>query len=173
MLTTLLLKELKLETEITRKMLQCLPDDQFGWKPHTKSMTIQQLVTHITEIPGWPFIVLTTAEIDFANNPHQPVLVNSKAEALEALENYYQKSVPELENTTDEVLLNETWSMRAGDYVIDTLSKYDSIRMSFNQLIHHRAQLSVFLRLLNIPIPGSYGPSADEMEQMFPEMQNS
>jgi uncharacterized damage-inducible protein DinB len=173
MLTTLLLKELQLETESTRKMLERLPDDQFGWKPHAKSMTIQQLVTHITEIPGWPAIILTTTEIDFAANPHKPVFVNSRAEALQALENYYQKSVVQLEQANDEKLLNETWSMRAGDYEIDKLTKYEAIRMSLNQLTHHRAQLGVFLRLLNIPIPGSYGPSADEMEQFFPEMQNS
>ena len=173
MLTTLLLKELKLETETTRKMLACVPDDHFSWKPHAKSMTIQQLLTHITEIPGWPYIILTTDDIDFAANPHKPVLLADNEEAFKALDNYYHKSVVQLEQATDEKLLNEHWTMRAGDYEIDTLTKYEAIRMSLNQLTHHRAQLGVFLRLLNIAIPGSYGHSADEMEQFFPEVDNA
>lgn len=159
----ILLKELDHEAQTTRKMLQCVPDDKYDWRPHEKSMTIRALATHIAELPSWISMALTTSELDFANNPYQPVIVNNSDELM----NYYERSLLDgrahLAQANDEQLL-PLWTLRNGPEIYNTSSKGEVIRMAFSQIIHHRAQLGVFLRLLDIPIPGSYGPSADEMK---------
>ncbi len=167
-LNTLLVKELDNEWQATRKMIERVPDDQLGWQPHPKSMTLKQLASHVVDIPGWPKLMLETEGIDFASDhDFQPTPVSSTADLLSLLETSYQKGREALLAADDELLLNSTWTMRAGEYFIGTHTKYESVRLALAQLIHHRAQLGVFLRLLNIPIPGSYGPSADEMEMAF------
>ncbi|WP_285060148.1 DinB family protein [Pedobacter ginsengisoli] len=156
------LKELNEQALVTRKMLERVPTDKFEWQPHQKSMTIKRLATHIAELPTWITMALTTDELDFENNPYLPVDVNSTEELLA----YFEKSLedgrslltPEYEN-----VLDKGWTLRSGEQIFSVDPKADVIRMSINQIIHHRAQLGVFLRLLDIPIPGSFGPSADEM----------
>ena len=156
------LKELNEQALVTRKMLERVPTDKFGWQPHPKSMTIKRLATHIAELPSWITMALTTDELDFENNPYQPVDVNTTEELLA----YFEKSLedgrshltPEYES-----VLDKGWTLRSGEQIFSVDPKADVIRMSINQIIHHRAQLGVFLRLLDIPIPGSFGPSADEM----------
>ena len=159
----MLLQEMEQEAQSTRKMLSRVPDDKFSWKPHEKSMTIKQLASHIAEIPGWVSITLTTSELDFASNHKEPADVNSTVELLE----YFEKSLAGgktlLSKAKEEDLL-PNWTMRNGEEIYSVRTKGEVIRMSFCQTVHHRAQLGVYLRLLNIPIPGSYGPSADEME---------
>ncbi|WP_295653396.1 DinB family protein [uncultured Mucilaginibacter sp.] len=156
--------EIGQEAQITRKMLACVPEDKYDWRPHTKSMSISQLVTHICELPHWVNIGLTTDVLDFAKNHYEPQLVQNNADALDLLEKNLISGlsvlVPE-----NEAILGDKWTMCNGDHIILEYTKAEVIRMSISQTIHHRAQLGVFLRLLNIPIPGSYGPSADEMEQ--------
>lgn len=156
------LKELDAESVTTRKMLERVPTDKFGWKPHEKSMTVQRLATHIAELPGWIAMALTTDELDFANNPYQPVVVNNTEELLAYFERSLADGRAHLLSAREEIL-DEPWTLRSGDQVHSTTSKAEVIRMALSQIIHHRAQLGVFLRLLDIPIPGSYGPSADEM----------
>ena len=158
----MLLTEMDREAQTTRKMLACVPNDKYDWKPHEKSMTIRRLATHIAELPSWVSMTLTTSELDFANNPYQPEVINNTAELLAYFERLYTDGRAHLEKATDKDL-EPNWTLRNGEQIYSVESKGDVIRMSYCQIVHHRAQLGVFLRLLNVPIPGSYGPSADEM----------
>ena len=158
-------KELEQEAQITRKMLAIIPNDSYDWQPHPKSMTITRLATHVAEIPGWIALALTTSELDFATEGEHTFYSNTQ-DVLD----YFEKNVADAKGQLDaatEADLQKPWTMRNGEQIYFTNTKAEVIRMSFSQLIHHRAQLGVFLRLLNVPIPGSYGPSADEMEMVF------
>jgi len=161
-LTTMLLKEMAAEAATTRKMLALVPTEKFGWKPHEKSMTLQQLSTHIAELPGWVTLVLDTTELDFATQPYNPVQLNNNKDLLEYFEKTLHTGTQSLQAASDKDL-EAPWVMRNADQVYMNAPKAEVLRMCFSQVVHHRAQLGVFLRLLNIPIPGSYGPSADEM----------
>ena len=147
----------------TTKIMAAAPNDKYDWRPHPKSMNIQQLATHIAEIPGWVGFALTTSELDFDNNHFEPNPVHSSEEALKALKASYESSKAEL-SKSDEARLEEMWTMRKGEQIYSTNSKAEVFRMALSQLIHHRAQLGVYLRLLNVAIPGVYGPSADDLE---------
>jgi uncharacterized damage-inducible protein DinB len=150
------------EGATTRKMLSRVPDDQYDYKPHEKSMVMKYLITHIADLPGWVHFTLTTDELDFQKPYDQPDIKNNKelvaffdkryAEGLSVLVNEYEKE------------LGKPWTLRNGETIYATNPKIDVLRMSLSQQIHHRAQLGVYLRLLNVPIPGSYGPSADETD---------
>ncbi|MDB5030513.1 DinB family protein [Mucilaginibacter sp.] len=161
----LLLKEIEQEAQITRKMLSIVPNDKYNWKPHPKSMSIMQLTTHIAELPAWISMAITTDGLDFAANPYEATVVNNTADVLEIFENSYTDGRAHLQ-ATNEAELEKPWTLSNGKHIIANLTKYETVRISIAQTIHHRAQLGVFLRLLNIPIPGSYGPSADELEKM-------
>jgi uncharacterized damage-inducible protein DinB len=156
------LKEMEEEALTTRKMLERVPIEQFDWQPHVKSMTLKRLATHVAELPSWIAMAINTDELDFADNTYQPVEI----ENIEALLTYFENNLVEARSVLldkNEIVLDEPWTMRNGAEIYSTRSKAEVIRMSISQTIHHRAQLGVYLRLLNIPIPGSYGPSADEM----------
>lgn len=163
-LIKMFLNELEQEAVTTRKMLQIVPNDKYYWRPHPKSMTIQALVTHIADIPGWISYSITTDELDFSKGDFNPAVINNNEELLAALEKSISSAKEQLIEE-NESKLNDRWIMRNGEEIWMDLSKAEVIRHSFSQLIHHRAQLGVFLRLLDIPIPGSYGPSADEMNK--------
>ncbi len=156
-----LLQEMNQEAETTRKMLSRIPDDKYDWKPHEKSMTIRQLATHIAELPTWVSITLNTSELDFAKEPYNPTPINNTKELLDLFEKSLEDGRTRLSKATDEELI-PNWTMRNGEEIYNVSSKREVIRMSYSQIVHHRAQMGVYLRLLNIPIPGSYGPSADE-----------
>jgi uncharacterized damage-inducible protein DinB len=158
----LLLKEQAQEAVTTRKMLERVPAERFGWKPHEKSMELRQLAVHIAELPSWVAMALTTDELDFEKNPYTQPAISTTAELLDHFGKSLEEGRGQLEKATGPLLL-ENWTLRSGDQVYSTSTKLEVIRMSFSQVVHHRAQLGVYLRLLNIPIPGSYGPSADEM----------
>ena|ERR1022692_2105308 len=160
-LIPMLLKEMEQEAQITRKMLDRVPDDKFNWQPHPKSMTMQRLATHVAELPEWTKMAVTTNELNLDMDHFEPVLAKNRKELLEMFEKNLAEAKANLENATEE-LLTEPWTMRSGDQVYYKATKADVIRMSFSQTVHHRAQLGVFLRLNDIPIPASYGPSADE-----------
>ncbi|MFC0775509.1 DinB family protein [Terrimonas alba] len=93
----MLLKEMDKEAITTRKMLERVPNDKYDWKPHEKSMTIRRLATHIAELPSWVSMTLTTNELDFANNPYQPVPINNNEELLAYFERSYAEGRAELE----------------------------------------------------------------------------
>ena len=156
-----LLKELEQEAQTTRKMLERVPTAYFGWQPHKKSMSVQQLATHIAELPGWVTMAVTTDGLDFASNPYKQEEVHNTSELLEYFDRSLADGRKHLEMTTEDVL-EEPWTLRNGNEVYQEATKGEIIRMTYCQIVHHRAQLGVFLRLLDIPIPGSYGPSADE-----------
>lgn len=155
------LKELEREAITTRKMLERVPADKYDWKPHEKSMTLRQLATHVAEIPSWIGMMLNTAELDFASNEYKPVIISNPAELMEHFEKSLVQGRTELAKANDKQL-EDTWTMRSGDTIHAKDTKDDVLRGCFCQVVHHRAQLGVYLRLLNVPIPGSYGPSADE-----------
>ena len=156
------LHEMEQEAQTTRKMLSRIPDDKYDWQPHPKSMTVRQLATHIAELPTWVTMTLTTDELDFATSPYQPHVINTTDDLLTYLETCLadgrSQLVPE-----NEAILSKPWTLRNGETVYFVSPKHEMLRTAFCQIVHHRAQLGVYLRLLNIPIPGSYGPSADEL----------
>lgn len=165
-----LLKELDQEAQTTRKMLERVPTEYFDWQPHKKSMSIQRLATHIAELPSWVTMAVTTDGLDFASNPYQQEVVGNTAELLQYFERSLADGRQHLENASEETLA-EPWTLRNGEQVYHVASKGEIIRMAYCQIVHHRAQLGVFLRLLDIPIPGSYGPSADEHEGSMDSVQ--
>lgn len=161
---TELLHEMEHEAQTTRKMLAQIPNNKLDFRPHPKSMDIRALATHIAEIPGWLSIIVEKDELDFAGDPYVAPPVNSAKDLLELFEKSYREGYNALKNA-DESQFSKPWTMRAGEEIFSVLPKSENIRMTFCQTVHHRAQLGVFLRLLDVPIPGSYGPSADEMEE--------
>lgn len=157
----MLVKEMDQEAVTTRKMLERVPAEKFSWQPHVKSMNMLRLATHVAELPSWVAMVLNTSELDFAKGDYQPFLAASSA----ALLGHFEKSLAEGRDSlckANESQLEEMWTLRNGETIYSTNTKAEVIRMAYCQTVHHRAQLGVYLRLLDIPIPGSYGPSADE-----------
>ena len=148
------------EGATTRKMLSRIPNDQFEYKPHEKSMDMKRLAVHLADLPGWIHMTMTTDELDFAKGYEQPQ-INNSADLMAYFEKRYNEGLASLV-PKNETALDKPWTLRNGATIYSTDPKIDIIRMSLSQQIHHRAQLGVYLRLLNIPIPGSYGPSADE-----------
>jgi len=156
----LLLKEFEQEAETTRKFLNLVPADKFNWKPHKKSMPLKRLSVHIAELPSWTSMALNTDELNFDESGYDPTPVKDSEELLQLFEESFEKGKTSLHEANEEDLW-PTWTMRNGDQILREMTKYEVIRHSFSQTTHHRAQLGVYLRLLDIPIPGSYGPSAD------------
>ena len=159
----LLLPEFDLEMANTRPFLERFPEDHLDWRPHPKSQTLQALVSHVANIPTWTGIILGTAELDFAaRTDWKTPLVATQAEALEAFDAHMAQARAVLAEATDERFA-ETWTMRQGPKIFFTQPKTGVLRgFVFNHLVHHRAQLGVYLRLLDVPVPGAYGPTADE-----------
>lgn len=153
-------KQFIAEGATTRKMLARIPDDQYQFKPHPKSMDMQRLALHLADLPGWFYMTFTTDELDFAK-PYEQPQINNTAQLMEYFEQRYQQGLSSLV-PENEALLDKPWTLRIGDKILSSDPKIDVITMAISQQIHHRAQLGVYLRLLNVPIPGSYGPSADE-----------
>ena len=158
----LLLPEWQQEAAATRKTLAAVPFSDPQWKPHEKSMTIARLAAHIVEMCDWVGITLEMNELDFAKYDHKPFVPGSVEELLKEFDVRNEKAIQVLAHVSDETL-QEIWTMRRGEQVFFSMPKMNVLRtFTFSHLIHHRAQLGVYLRLLNIPVPGSYGPTADE-----------
>lgn len=158
-----LINELQLEAASTRKMLAQVPDAHFDWKPHEKSMTLKRLASHVAELAGWGEVVVNQDELDFgtANFP-RPVIENT-GDLLKMHEAAVVRSVNALQLATDEVLM-KPWTLRNNGVTLFQLPKVAVLRgMCYNHTYHHRGQLSVFLRMLDVPVPGMYGPSADDI----------
>jgi uncharacterized damage-inducible protein DinB len=158
----LLVKELENESITTRKMLERVPHDRFEWQPHPKSMSLKRLATHVAEIPGWIHLTLSTPGLDFASAPYEPEPIADNGELIGYFERSLESGLRSLHGAEEKDLV-ERWVLKNGDEVYSDTTKYEAIRGSLCQISHHRAQLGVYLRLLDIPIPGRYGPSADEM----------
>lgn len=154
-------EELVMEAEGTRKMLALVPADKHDWAPHVKSLKMMELAMHIAHIPSWIGTTLRTDILDLNDNPFRPDEIKNTEKLVEYFDQNVKQSLKDLSEFTDDIL-EGSWQMNQGDFVIMKLTKYQTIRHAFGQMIHHRAQLGVYLRLLDIPIPGVYGPSADE-----------
>ena len=157
-----LLVDFDAEAISTRRLLERIPDDRADWKPHDKSMPIGRLAMHVARLPFFGQTVLSTPELDLATAKF-PALVFTSAEDLIT---HAAGAAAELRTTlanTSDADLETDWTLRWGDKLIGTGTRALMYRsMFFNHLIHHRGQLTVYLRLLDIPVPGLYGPSADE-----------
>ena len=156
-----LIKELEHEAKTTRKFLNLVKPEKFDYKPHQKSMSMKQLCTHIAELPAWIDMAVNTEGIDFATTDWTPAKVNSTEDLLHLLDNSIEKALKALQEIKEDDLLN-TWTIKNGGQLLQAMTKYESIRHAYSQTTHHRAQLGVYLRLLDIPVPASYGPSADD-----------
>ena len=154
--------ELKNESINTKKMLEKVPLEKADWKPHEKSMSIGRLATHMAETSHWIYEILEADEFNFASRAFKPHVASSQEELLEIFNNNFTKSIAALENANDDDF-EKKWTVKMGDKVLFQMPKKIAIRSwGFSHTIHHRGQLSVYLRMLNIPVPGMYGPSADE-----------
>jgi uncharacterized damage-inducible protein DinB len=151
--------ELTEEYGITKNFLKNFPAGKDSYAPHPKSMKLMDLTTHIVDIFGWPQVILNTDYLDFADG-YNPEKMASRAEMLTQLDKRFQNGINALENAT-EADLKPNWSIRMHGQIIMEWTKYGAIRHGLNQITHHRAQLGVYYRLLDIPVPSSYGPSAD------------
>lgn len=154
--------ELKFEAGSTKRILDSLPDEQFGWKPHEKSMTLGKLANHVVELTDWVAVVIDTAGFNLVTDHFKRSEATTKTELLQNFERSVAGAVKALEATSEEAL-QASWTLKRGDITIAEMPKKVALRqMTLNHIVHHRGQLSVYLRLLNVPVPGLYGPSADE-----------
>jgi uncharacterized damage-inducible protein DinB len=159
-----LLPEFDQETANTRKTLERVPGDKLDYKPHEKSMTMGRLAQHISEMPGWGATTLSSEEFDISpdGSQYQPPPVGTPAEILAAFDKGVAALRSALAATPDDVLM-KPWSLKMAGKTMFTMPRVAVIRgMIMNHIIHHRAQLGVYLRMNNIPVPAIYGPSADE-----------
>jgi uncharacterized damage-inducible protein DinB len=165
MINTGLLPEFDNEMSNTRKTLERVPEDKFGWKPHEKSMPMVRLAGHIAELVGWTLDTMNKEELDFmpVGGPgFQPFIPASRQELLDRFDKLVPQARAALAAGSDEQFLRP-WTLKAGGNTIFTMPKIAVIRsFVMNHIIHHRAQLGVYLRLNNVPVPALYGPSADE-----------
>ncbi len=158
-----LLPEFDHEMANTRRTLERVPEDKFDWKPHAKSMSVYGLARHIARLAAWPGVIASTDSLDLAAGGSASQEDRTKADIISEFNKGTEKSIVSLKSSTAEQLANSSWTLRSGDHVIFTLPKLSVIRsMGMNHVYHHRAQLGVYLRLLDVPVPGLYGPSADE-----------
>jgi uncharacterized damage-inducible protein DinB len=163
MLNQSFILELKHEAASTKRILERVPEGKFDWKPHEKSMTLGRLASHVAELPGFLNSILTMDEFDFAKGDYKPSHASSPQELLDVFQQKLDEATQTLQNTSDEKM-QANFTLRNGDHVFATIPRMVAVRsMALNHIIHHRGQIAVYLRLLDIPVPGMYGPSADEM----------
>lgn len=157
--------ELEREKNNTLRMLRALPNEHFGWKPHEKSMSLGQLANHIVELHNWVSIVFNKDTFDFKAD-YIPATSSTKEELIQILEDGFEENRKIIVSLSDENYFSN-WTLKSGDHIIAEMPKSGAIRFIVtNHLIHHRGQLSVYLRMLNVAVPGVYGPSADEQMPM-------
>ncbi len=151
------------EMKNTRKLLELVPldDAHRGYKPHEKSMALDGLATHVAGIPGWIKMALDSELLELQPGTKFEI-AGSTAELLEMFDKAVKEGRSAIAAATDEDM-QKNWTFRFGDQFSMTQIRTEVIRSFINHLVHHRAQLGVYLRLNNIAIPGMYGPSADEM----------
>ena len=157
-----LLAEYKNEAANTRKMLERVPTEKFAWKPHEKSMTIGRLASHIAEVPLWVKRIMLHDEFDFATASMKRETYADNEQLLQVFEEQLAEALSILQDASESDFV-VMFTLRRGEHVFFTLPRKVVLRnFAFNHIMHHRGQLSVYLRLLDIPVPGMYGPSADE-----------
>jgi uncharacterized damage-inducible protein DinB len=152
--------EFQQEAAVTRQLLERLPKEELGWKPHEKSMPLGRLATYIAELPAWTKITLKQDTLDVGG--FSPTILESVPEILELFDKNIAECLEILADTPDEEY-SKTWSMTQAGSDVFSASK-GTVMRSFvmNHIVHHRGQLTVFLRLNDVPLPMTYGPSADD-----------
>ena len=160
-----LVPEFDQEMASTRKCLERIPAEKFDYKPHAKSFSLGQLAVHIATICDWGVITLQTENFDYAPvgaEPYKPPVAKDTAELLAMFDKGVGEFRAALAATENDSFM-KPWSLQAGGRTLFTMPKAAVVRsMIFNHLVHHRGQLTVYLRLNDLPVPGVYGPSADE-----------
>jgi uncharacterized damage-inducible protein DinB len=156
-----LLPEFDHEMANTRKVLERIPEDKFGWKPHAKSFVMGKLAAHVATLPSWVNLALTRDSFDLAE-PFTMPEPSTQKELLAVFDTCVANARAAIANEAEEIFF-KPWSLTRGETVFFTIPKIAVLRgFVMNHSIHHRAQLSVYLRLNDLPVPGLYGPSADE-----------
>jgi uncharacterized damage-inducible protein DinB len=153
------LKEFDQEMAVTRRLLQRVPTEKGTWKPHEKSFALGHLAQLVSWMPGWIATSLREPAIDLARASGYGF------EPTETLLNLFDENVREAREALVAVtggVLDEPWSLKHGEHVLMTLPRGEVVRQHLNHLIHHRGQLTVYLRLIGVPLPSVYGPTADE-----------
>lgn len=158
----MLAAELNQEAGSIRKMLERLPTEKMSWKPHEKSMSLERLAGHLIEMMLWTGPTINTDELDFAKVDYKPTTYANASELVADFDKHLAETLEILNNAPNEIMGNN-WSLKQGEQIYFTMPKAVVMRaFVMNHIIHHRGQLSVYMRLLDIPVPSIYGPSADE-----------
>jgi len=158
----LALGDLENELGTTRRVLERLSDEHLGWKPHAKSMSLGELAAHVANLVAWQVVTVEQSELDLAAAPPPIGGATSRDEVLKT----FDENVVALKRAVagmDDAALGEKWTLRNGEHVVLNLPRAAVMRtMGISHIVHHRGQLSVYLRMLDVPVPAIYGPSADE-----------
>jgi len=156
-----LLPEFDHEIGTTRKLLERLPDEKLSWKPHARSMSLGGLGTHLASLPLWAGTILNESFFDLATEPPRAADKGSRAEILGAFNENARRARTWMDKSDAEYL--GRWALLRGGQEMFSMPRVAALRsFVFSHIIHHRGQLSVYLRLNDIPVPAIYGPSADE-----------
>jgi|SRR5579863_6893253 len=159
-ISEVLLPEFDHEIANTRKILDCVPEDKFTWKPHTKSMTLGRLASHVAEMPQWAVVTINEDKLELIPGT-KPFNAETKAELMEKLDKNAADARAAIAGASDDHL-GKIWTFIYGGQTVFAMPRTAVLRgMVMSHLIHHRGQLSVYLRLNEVAIPGMYGPSAD------------
>lgn len=158
-----LLPEFEQEMSSTRRTLERIPEDKFGWKPHEKSMALGRLAGHLAEIPHWAVVTLQTDSLDLsAGGAPTPLVPTSRQQVLDVFDANVAAARQALSGTADETF-GQKWTLLMGGKAVVSNTKLNVFRaFVLSHTIHHRAQLGVYLRLNDVAVPSIYGPSADE-----------
>lgn len=158
---SMFLPEFDHEFSETRRALERVPEDKLEWKPHAKSFSLLELAAHLAEVPHWTGATLEEEGFD-VEAPYERVVPKTKDEVLKHFDEGVAAARSAIEGASGDTLM-QTWSMTKGDEVVMAMPKAAVLRsFILNHNVHHRAQLGLYLRLLDVPVPGHYGPSADE-----------
>jgi uncharacterized damage-inducible protein DinB len=161
-ISELLLSEFDEEMKKTRTMLERVPEDKKDFAPHAKSMPLNKLAPHVAQLAGFGLSILTTPELDFSKGSYKPVPFESAAQLVSVLDEGAAKVRTALKNTPDDAW-SQSWKLSFNGSPIFNGTRFVAYREMFlNHLVHHRAQLGVYLRLNEKPVPATYGPSADD-----------
>lgn len=155
------------ELEATRRVLERVPEEHFDWKPHEKSMSLMQLAGHVATMPIWCVLTLEQDGLNFASPPNIPRDFSNRAALLRTFDEHAAKFRAVIERL-DDAALGQDWTLKNGDQVMYTGSRAYVLRVwCVNHMVHHRGQLCMHLRMLNVPVPAVYFNSADEPEMKF------
>lgn len=154
------MKELESEVRATRRCLEAIPDTLYNWKPHERSMNLGYLSLLVADIPAWIVLIVEKSEIDFSSY-NEPFKLSTNAALLKHFDSNIENAKRVLRTVTNEELTKPFYLKNAGQ-VLNTTPKKESIQQAINHWVHHRGQLTVYMRLNNIAVPSIYGPSADE-----------